>query len=134
MKFPLRLSAICPEWREKSDLTNFARPKSLTNRYRFNPHFLKWDFYCTNILLGKNGSNISYKLLNCLRNCIRCSTQWSIIIFNLESGKKRNWFRVPFFLFKTFVHQEKSEWVRRMKMSFSVINSIFNLLCTFLPS
>jgi hypothetical protein len=43
---------------EKNDLTNFTRPKSLANRYRFDPHFLKWDFYCMNILPGRNGSNI----------------------------------------------------------------------------
>lgn len=115
------------------------------NRYRLNPHFLKWFFYCTRFsdAGGRNGSNIG-------TNCSIASeivfyvphndlSSFSILraveksISSPFSLKKTFFFSEQKFLCSfSFERQQQKTW--RMKMSFSVINSIFNLVCTFLSS
>lgn len=80
------------------------------NRYSFlKMRFLLQKMKEIRTFLASKMDQMSYKLLNCFGNSILCSTQWSIIIFNLANGprnlktrqkwqeKEENQFLVPFF-------------------------------------
>lgn len=127
---------------EQNDLTNISIRFVLlsSNRYRFNLHFKKWDFYCSNIS-SRNGSNVG----------TNCSIASEIVFyvphndlssFSISGAKavERNQFWVPFFAFafpfalkkfspKSTDTTQHNTQHKEKKSPFSVINSIFNLVC-----
>lgn len=133
-------------------LNNWNAIKSKCNLSEWFDKFTVLQIDIVSVLILKmgfllHGDRPLGKWIKCRTNCsialengILCSTQWSII-FNLESGKEINFGSFFSVLFKGSCtakninngsnNSPKKDGEDR-KMSFSVINSIFNLVCTIL--